>query len=204
MRLRLRALAGQQRKETNRFRQPATERGREQKRQGTADDEHDLPRERGRGARTVATARAATPPATIAPSEIPLETNITSDARCFFGAYSDASPIAFGSAAPSQRPVKKRKIASGVQRARENCREREQAEAGARRDEHAPPADAVRERRERSAPSNTPNRPALNVVPSAPRGRCHAWLIAGATYVMPCTSKPSTNSTAAQRMKARV
>lgn len=33
----------------------------------------------------------------------------------------------------------------------------------------------------RMAPSITPKRPALNVGPSAPRGRLQAWLIAGAT-----------------------
>ncbi len=47
-------------------------------------------------------------PAPMAPSEMPLPTNITISARCLCGAYSEASPIAFGNAAPSPRPVKNR------------------------------------------------------------------------------------------------
>ena len=50
----------------------------------------------------------------------------------------------------------------------------------------------------------TPNSPALNVGPKAPRGRLHAWLMAGATYVIPCASKPSTKSTAAHSKNARI
>ena len=47
-------------------------------------------------------------PAPIAPSEMPLPTNMTMVARRLCGVYSDARPIAFGNAAPSPRPVKNR------------------------------------------------------------------------------------------------
>jgi hypothetical protein len=52
-------------------------------------------------------------PAPIAPSDMPLPTNMTISARRLCGAYSEASPIAFGSAAPSPSPVKKRSTTSG-------------------------------------------------------------------------------------------
>ncbi len=117
---------------------------------------------------------AAAKPAAIDPSEMPLATNMTIDARRFFGAYSDASPIAFGSAAPSPRPVKNRSTRSSVRLPISTVASVQKPNAM---------QDQMMTRRRpmrsasgasSSAPSITPNRPALNVGPSAPRCRLQA------------------------------
>ena len=112
---------------------------------------------------------------------MPLDTNITIEARRFCGAYSDASPIAFGSAPPSPRPVKKRSTSSELS-------EPTKTVSSVQRPNATHDQMITRRRPMRSAsgasriaPSITPNRPALKVGPSAPRGRLQAALIAVAT-----------------------
>ena len=124
---------------------------------------------------------AAAMPAPMDPNEIPLATNITIDARRLFGAYSDASPIAFGSAPPSPRPVKKRSTSSEFSEPTHTVSSVQRPNAM---------HDQMMTRRRpilsasgasSSAPSITPKSPALNVGPSAPRASSQSRLIAGAT-----------------------
>ena len=123
---------------------------------------------------------AAAMPAAIAPSDMPLPTNITIIARRGRGAYSDASPIAFGSALPKPSPVRKRTTSKELRESTGRVNSVPTPNAT-----HEKMITRRRPTRSASgassmAPSMTPNRPALNVGPSAPRASPHSWLIAGA------------------------
>ena len=96
-----------------------------------------------------ATSCAVAMPAPMAPSEMPLPTNITISARRLCGAYSEASPIAFGNAAPSPRPVKNRSTSQGTQRIDGRRQQRQHAEGDARVDDDFAPPDSIGERREK-------------------------------------------------------
>ena len=95
-----------------------------------------------------ATSCAVAMPAPIAPSEMPLPTNITISARRLCGAYSEASPIAFGNAAPSPRPVKNRSTINGTNESTAGVSSVSDAEGDARVDDDFAPPDSIGERRE--------------------------------------------------------
>ena len=104
-----------------------------------------------------ATSCAVAMPAPMAPSEMPLPTNITISARRLCGAYSEASPIAFGNAAPSPRPVKNRSAVKGPQRIDGRRQQRQHAEGDARVDDDFAPPDSIGERREKHCAEHDAN-----------------------------------------------
>jgi hypothetical protein len=124
-------------------------------------------------------------PAAIAPSEMPLPTNMTTSARRLCGAYSDARPIAFGNAAPSPRPVTKRMATKGhsdststVSSVPNPNATQDQTTTVRRPIRSASGASSI-------APSMTPTRPEVSAGQSWPRTRPHSAVIVGTTYVMP-------------------